>query len=113
MLGLLDRFHAFVVLQRFPYRCRSRGTDVVAAETARIAMNANRKMQRIALDRMCAGERGKEKKKNSGGGRRRERSFECLAYLIDSKLLLCFTASASAVAPGSPMLLRKRLHGWQ
>ena len=74
MLGLLDVCHAFVVLQRFPYRCRSRGTDVVAAETARIAMNANRKMQRIALDRMRA-LRGKGKNENGGGGggRRGER----------------------------------------
>ena len=39
MLGLLDRFHAFVVLQRFRQRCRPRVTDVVVAETARIAIN--------------------------------------------------------------------------
>ena len=39
MLGLPDRFHAFVVFQRFRDRCRSRVTDAVAAETAWIAMN--------------------------------------------------------------------------
>ena len=38
MLGLLDRFHAFVVFQRFRDRCRSRVIDVVAGETA---MNTN------------------------------------------------------------------------
>ena len=37
MLGLLDRFHAFVVLQRFRQRGRSRDTDAVSVETARIA----------------------------------------------------------------------------
>ena len=37
MLGLLDFFHAFVVFQRFRQRCRSRFTNVVAAETAQIA----------------------------------------------------------------------------
>ena len=39
MLGLLDRFHAFVVLQRFRQRCRPRVTDVVVVETAPIATN--------------------------------------------------------------------------
>ena len=44
LLGLLDRFHAFVVLQRFRQRCRSRVTDAVALETARIANeHTNRK----------------------------------------------------------------------
>ena len=47
MLGLLDQFHAFVVFQRFRNRGRSRGTDVVVPETARIAMNTNRKVQGI------------------------------------------------------------------
>ena len=36
--------------------------------------------------------------------------FDCLAYLISFTLLLCFSASASAVAPGSPMSLFQRLH---
>ena len=76
MLGLLDMFHAFVVLQRFRYRCRSRVTDVVGAETARIAINTEKKVQGIVLDlkRGCAHPReGKGRKRNSGdGGRRRE-----------------------------------------
>ena len=58
MLGLLDRFHAFVVLQRFRQRCRSRGTDVVLAETARIANeHTKRKVSRdsvIPKERVCA-----------------------------------------------------------
>ena len=66
MLGLLDHFHAFVVLQRFRQRCRSRGTDVVAAETARIANeHTKRKVQGIVLDqkeRMCASRREGKKK---------------------------------------------------
>ena len=74
MLGLQDRFHAFVVLQRVRNRCRSRVTDVVAvAETARIAINTKRKVQGIALDqkRGCAhGGEGKGSKKNSGDGRK-------------------------------------------
>ena len=47
MLGLLDRLHAFVVLQRFRQRCRSRVTDIVVApETARIANEyTNRKFK--------------------------------------------------------------------
>ena len=76
MLGLLDEFHAFVVLQRFRQRCRSRVTDVVLEETARIAMNTNRKVQGIVLDqkeRMCAGERGKGRKRIVVMEGRRER----------------------------------------
>ena len=61
MLSLPDIFHAFVVLHRFRHRGRSRVTDVVVAETARIAMNTQiEKFKEIALDqkeRMCAGER--------------------------------------------------------
>ena len=37
MLGLLNVCHAFVVFHRFRQRCRSRVTDVVFVETARIA----------------------------------------------------------------------------
>ena len=63
MLGLPDRFHAFVVFQRFSDRCRPRVTDAVVAETARIAMNTQiERLQGIVLDkkRGCAhGERGK------------------------------------------------------
>ena len=74
-----------------------------------------RMVQGIALDqkRGCAHRtEGKGSKKNSGDGRK-ERWFECLAYSISSTLLLCFTASASAVAPGSPMLFMASLHGLQ
>ena len=46
-------------------------------------------------------------------GRRGERWFECLAYRISFTLLLCFSASAIAVAPGSSILLPVRLHGLQ
>ena len=54
---------------------------------------------------MCAKrERGKGKKRIEG------RWGECLAYLIVFTLLLCFSASASAVAPGSPMVLPLSLH---
>ena len=112
MLGLLDLFHAFVVFQRFRQRCRSRVTDGVVAETARIAVNTQRKVQGIVLDqkRRCA--HGKGRIKNSGDGRKGgERWFECLAYRIVSTLLLYFSASAIAVAPGLPMLLFMRLHG--
>ena len=74
MLGLPDQFHAFVVLHRFRQRCRSRVTDVVVAETARIAINTKRQVQGIVLDqkeRMCATrEERKGKKKNSGDGRK-------------------------------------------
>ena len=42
-VGLLNYFHALVVFQRFRNRCHPRDTDVVASETARIAMNAKRK----------------------------------------------------------------------
>ena len=67
MLGLLDLFHAFVVLQRFRHSCRTRVTDVVVGKTARIAMNTqNRKVQGIVLDQMrgCAQREreGKERK---------------------------------------------------
>ena len=111
MLGLPDRFHAFVVFQRFRQRCRSRVTDGVVAETARIAVNAQRKVQGIVLDqkRRCA--HGKGRIKNSDGRKGGERWFECLAYRIVSTLLLYFSASAIAVAPGLPMLLFMRLHG--
>ena len=74
MLGLLDRFHGTVVLHRFRQRGRSRVTDVVAVDTARIANETQKeRCQGIVLDqkeRMCAGERGKGKKKNSGDGRK-------------------------------------------
>lgn len=50
MLGLQDVCHAFVALQHFRQRCRSRVTDVVVAETARIAMNTKKKVQGIVLD---------------------------------------------------------------
>ena len=46
MLGSQDRFHAFVVLQRFRQRCRSRGTDVVVTETAQIVMNTQKESSR-------------------------------------------------------------------
>lgn len=49
MLGLLDLYHAFVVLHRFRKRCRSRVTDSVVAETARIAMNTQRKVERDSV----------------------------------------------------------------
>ena len=64
MLGLLDLLHAFVLLQRFRNRIRPRVTDVVAVETARIAMNTQKKVQGIVLDqkRMCASREGKEEK---------------------------------------------------
>ena len=48
MLGLQDRFHAFVVLQRVRDRCRSRVTDVVVHETPRIEEEIKR--VRIVLD---------------------------------------------------------------
>ena len=57
MLGLPDRFHAFVVLQRFRQRGRSRVTDVVAVETARIANETQKeRVQGMVLDqkRGCA-----------------------------------------------------------
>ena len=41
MSGLLDRFHAFVEFQRLRHHFRSRVTDVVLGETARIGMNTN------------------------------------------------------------------------
>lgn len=66
MLGLLDLYHAFVVLHRFRKRCRSRVTDSVVAETARIAMNTQRKVERDSVrpkEMMCAWGSGKEKKK--------------------------------------------------
>ena len=66
MLGLLDLFHAFVVLQRIRNRCRSRVTDVVAAETARIAMNTQKKGSRDSVrpkERMCAKREGKRRKR--------------------------------------------------
>lgn len=50
MLGLPDVCHAFVLFQRSRQRCRSRGTDVVAVETTRVAMNTNRKIQGLVLD---------------------------------------------------------------
>ena len=50
MLGLHDLFHAFVVLQRFRERCRSRVNDTFEAETARIAIKTNRKVQRDSVD---------------------------------------------------------------
>ena len=66
MLGLPDRFHTFVVLHRFRQRCRSRGTDVVAAETARIVMNTQKEGSRESVrpnERMCvAREREREEK---------------------------------------------------
>ena len=64
MRGLLDRFNAFVLFQRSRNRSRSRVTDAVAAETARIAMNTNNKVQGIVLDQKRGGahERGKEEK---------------------------------------------------
>ena len=65
MLGLLDLFHAFVVLHRVRQRGRSRVTDVVLAETARIAMNTQ--SSRDSVKEKCAHrERGNEKEKNSG-----------------------------------------------
>ena len=58
MLGLRDRFHAFVVLHRFRQRGRSRVTDAVAGETARIANeHTKRKVSRdsvIPKERVCA-----------------------------------------------------------
>ena len=65
MLGLPDRFHAFVVFQRFRQRCRSRVTDVVVAESARIANEHKREGSRIVLDpkRGCNKERGREEEK--------------------------------------------------
>ena len=59
MLGSPDRFHAFVVLQRFRQRGRSRVTDVVvASETARIANKEHKqKGSRDSVrpkERMCA-----------------------------------------------------------
>ena len=57
MRGLPDLFHAFVVLHRFRQRDRSWVTDVVFAETARIANETHkRKVQGIVLDqkRGCA-----------------------------------------------------------
>ena len=66
MLGLLDLLHGAVVLHRFRQRCRSRVTDAVAVETARIANEPQiRKVHGIVLDqtRGSAQERGKGKKK--------------------------------------------------
>ena len=66
MLGLLDLLHGAVVLHRFRQRCRSRVTDVVVVETARIANEHQKeRCQGIVLDqtRGCAQrERGKGKK---------------------------------------------------
>ena len=50
MLGLHDLLHAFVVLHRIRYRCRSRVTDVVIVETARIAINTIEGSKGIVLD---------------------------------------------------------------
>ena len=73
MLGLPDHSHAFVVFQRVRQRCRSRVTDAVAMETARIAVHTKKKGSRDSLrakERMCAsGEREREEK-NSGDERR-------------------------------------------
>ena len=63
-LGLLDPFHAFVVLHRFRQRCHSRVTDVVDAETARIALEyTNRKVQGKVLDQKRGCTRGKREGK--------------------------------------------------
>ena len=75
MLGLLDRSHAFVLLQRFRQRYRPRVTDAVALETARIAINTQKerfKRNSVRLkQRMCASrEEGKGKKKNGSDGRK-------------------------------------------
>ena len=77
MLGLPDRFHAFVVLQRFRQRCRSRGTDFVVAETARIAMNTQKEGSRDSVRPKredVRKERERERKeKNNGDGRKEGR----------------------------------------
>ena len=70
-LGLLDRFHGTTLFHRFCDRSRSRVTDVVVGETARIAMNTHkRKVQGIVSDqkRGCAHRGGKGKEKNSRDG---------------------------------------------
>ena len=77
MLGLLDRLHAFVELQRFRQRCRSRVANAIVIETARIGITTNIKVQGIVLDqkRGCAHrEREREEKEIAAlEGRRRER----------------------------------------
>ena len=114
MLGLLDRFYTFVDFQRFCNRCHPMVTDGVTVETARIAKNTKRKGSRDSVrpkDKCTQREREREEKEKwrwKEGGR--ERWFECLAYSIFSTLLLSFTASATALAPGSPMLFSARLH---
>ena len=90
MLGLLDVLQAFVVRQRFRQRCCPRVTDVVALETARIAMKTQIEGSRDSVRpkmRMCASEGEREEKEEwrwKGG----ERWFECLAYLMYVTLLL-------------------------
>ena len=54
------------------------------------------------------GEKKEEKKKTVWKGDK----FECVAYIIFLKLLFSFSASATAVAPGSLILLLARLHGF-
>ena len=50
MLGLPDDFHAFVLFQRFRQRCRSRVTDVVEHETARMQQTHKQIGSWIVLD---------------------------------------------------------------
>ena len=65
MLGLLDVCHTSVVIHCFRQRCCPRVTDVVVAETARIARNTKIKVQGIVLEqkRGCAHERERERDK--------------------------------------------------
>ena len=72
MLGLLDRLHGTVVFHRFCDRCRSSVTDGVQLETARFAMNTNRRFKRdsVRLKSMSA---SREERKRIADGRRGER----------------------------------------
>ena len=54
------------MLQRFSDRCRSRVTDVVTGETARVAMNTQKKGSRDSVrpkERMCTSSEGKGRKR--------------------------------------------------
>ena len=100
MLGLHDRVHAFVVFQRFRNLCRSKVTDGVAVETARIAMNTHKKKgSRDSVrpeERMCAHRREGKGRKRIVVLEGREERDDLNAWLTRSFPRFC---CASALPP--------------